>query len=55
MPDVEASCCLGSEGNGVNFVGGGEGGPERGKDKQSMLSKGGDNKEKEEEEQSSRT
>ncbi len=58
MPDVEASCCLGSEGNGVNFGGGGEGGPglpERGKDKQSMLSKGGDNMEKEEEEQSSRT
>jgi hypothetical protein len=55
VPSMETGCCLGSEGNGVSMGGVSEGGPrppERGKDKQSMPSKGGDNMEKEEEEQS---
>ncbi len=46
---------MGSEENGVSMGGGGEGGPgppETGKDKQSMLSKGADNMEKDEKEQS---
>jgi hypothetical protein len=54
VPDMETGCCLGSERNGVGMSGGGEGGPgppERGKDNQSMPSKGGDNMEKDEEEQ----
>jgi hypothetical protein len=52
---MEMDYCLGSEGNGVSMGGGGEGGhgpPERGKYKQLMPSKDGDNMEKEEEEQS---
>ncbi len=58
MPDIETGCCLGSEGNGVIVGEGSEGRPElpvMGKDKQSIPSKGGDNMEKDEEEQSSRT
>jgi hypothetical protein len=40
VPDREADCCLGPEGNGVSMVEGGEGGPgppRGGKDKQSVL------------------
>jgi hypothetical protein len=47
VPAMER-CCLSPERNGVS-IGGGEGGPsppERGKDKQLMSSKGGDNMEK---------
>ncbi len=46
VPDVEASCCLGSEVNGVSVGEGGEGWPgppERGKDYQSMPNKSRDN------------
>jgi hypothetical protein len=52
---METGCCLGSEGNGVSVGGKCEGGPgpsERGKDKQLMPSKNGDNMEKDEEGQS---
>jgi hypothetical protein len=58
VPDAEAGCCLRSEGNGVSLGEGGEGGPGPpggGKDKQSVLSKGGENKGKDEEDQASRT
>ncbi len=58
VPSIEAGCCRGSERNGVSMGAGGEGGPERperGKDKQLMPSKGGDNMEKDEEEQPNRT
>jgi hypothetical protein len=44
VPDMETGCCLGSEGNGVSLGEGNGVGPElleRGKDKQSMPSKGG--------------
>ncbi len=54
---MKMGCCLGSEGNGVSMGGGGEGGPElpeMGKDKKSMPSKGGNNMEKDEKEQSNR-
>ncbi len=47
-----------SERNGVSMGGGAEGGPgppERGKDRQLMPSKGGDNMEKDEEEQPNQT
>ncbi len=46
-------CCLGSEGNGVSLgkgVEGGPGPPGSKEDKQSVLSEGGGNMEKEEEE-----
>jgi hypothetical protein len=55
---METGCCLGSEGNGVSLGKGGEGEPgpsERGKVKQSIPSKGGDNMEKDEEERSNQT
>ncbi len=58
MPDVEAGCCLGSEGKGVSLREGGEGGPgppAGGKDKQSVLNKGRDNIGKDEEDQPSQT
>ncbi len=58
MPDIEAGCCLGPEGNGVSSGEGGEGGPGLpggGKDKQSVLSKGWDNMDKDKEDQTSRT
>ncbi len=48
VPDMGTGCCLGPAGNGVSIEGGGEGRPgppERGKDKQLMPSKGGDNME----------
>ncbi len=57
VPDMETSCFLGSERNRVSMGGGGEGGPrllERGKDKQSMPSRGEDNMEKDEEERPNR-
>ncbi len=53
VPEMVTGCCLGPERNGVSMGGGGEGmpsPPERGKDKQLMPSKGGDNMEKDEEE-----
>jgi hypothetical protein len=58
VPDVEAGHCLGSEGNGVSVGEGGEGRPsppKRGKDKQSMSSKGRDNMGKDKEDQPSQT
>jgi hypothetical protein len=58
VPDMGAGRCLGPEGNGVSLGNGGEGGPgpSRGKeDKQSVLSEGRYNMEKDEEEQASRT
>jgi hypothetical protein len=42
VPDMEAGCCVGSEGNGVSLGERGEGGPAPpggGKDKQSVLNK----------------
>jgi hypothetical protein len=51
MPDMGAGCCLGPEGNGVSLGKGDEGepGPPGSKeDKQSVLSMGGGNMEKEE-------
>ncbi len=45
---METGCCLGPERNGVSIGGGVEGGPrlpEKGKDKQLMPNKGGDNME----------
>jgi hypothetical protein len=57
VPDMSAGRCLGPEGNGVNLEEGGEGGPSSPKskeDKQSVLSEGRGNIEKEEEEQASR-
>ncbi len=56
VPDVEAGCCLGSEGNGVSVGEGGDGGPGPpggGKDKQSGPNKGRDNMGKDEEDQPS--
>ncbi len=58
MPDIEAGCCLGPEGNGVSLGGGVEGGPgppEGGKDEQLVLGEGRDNMGKEEEDWTSRT
>ncbi len=58
VPDVEAGCCLGPEGNGVSLGEGGEGGPGPpggGKDKQLVLSEDRDNMGKDEEDQTSRT
>ncbi len=58
MPDMEMGCCLGPVRNGVSIGGGGEGGPgppKRGKDKQFVPNKGGDNMEKDKEEQPIRT
>jgi hypothetical protein len=58
VPDVEAGCFLGSEGNGVSVGEGGEGGldpPERGKDQQLMPNKGRDNMWKDKEDQTSQT
>jgi hypothetical protein len=55
---MEGGYCMRSEENGVGVGEGSEGGPgppERGKDKQSMPTKGRDNMGKDEEEQSSRT
>jgi hypothetical protein len=52
VPDMGAGCCLGPEGNGVSLGGGGEGGPgppRSMKDKQSVLSKGRDNIDKDKE------
>ncbi len=46
VSDLEACCCLGSEGNGVSVGERGEGGPGPpggGKDKQSVPNKGRDN------------
>jgi hypothetical protein len=57
VPNIEAGCCLGPEGNGVSWGEGGEGGPSPlrgGKDKQSVLSVGGDNMGKDKEDQTSR-
>ncbi len=58
VPDKRAGCCLGPEGNGVGFGEGGEGGagpPESREDKQSMLSKGRDNMDKDEEGRTNQT
>ncbi len=58
MSDVEAGCCLGTEGNGVSSGEGGEGGPGPlggGKDKQSVLSESRDNMGKDEEDRTSQT
>jgi hypothetical protein len=58
VPDLEAGCCLGPEGNGVSLREEGEGGPGPpggGKDKQSVLSEGRDNMGKDEEDRTSRT
>ncbi len=58
VPDIEAGCCLGPEGNWVSLGEGGEGGPGPPggrKDKQSVLSKSRDNKGKDEEDRASRT
>ncbi len=58
VPDIEAGCSLGPEGNGVSLREGGEGGPGPpggGKDKQSVLSEGRDNMGKDEEDRTSRT
>jgi hypothetical protein len=57
VPNVEAGCCVGSEGNGVSVGKGGEGGPgpaERGKHRQLTLKKGRDNMGKDVEDQPSR-
>jgi hypothetical protein len=57
VPDMETGYCLGLEGNRVSMGEGGEGGPgppERGKDKQSSLSKGRDNMGEDEENHPSR-
>ncbi len=58
MPDIEAVCCLGPEGNWVSAGEGGEGGPGPpggGKDKQSVLSEGRDNMGKDKKDWASRT
>jgi hypothetical protein len=58
VPDIEAGCCQGPEGNGVSSGEGGERGPGPpggGKDKQSVLSKGMDNMDKDEEDRTRRT
>jgi hypothetical protein len=54
VPDMGAGCCLGPKGNGVSLEGGGggEGGPDPpgdGEDKQSVLSEGRNNMDKDEE------
>jgi hypothetical protein len=57
VPNVEAGCCLGSEGNGVSLEGrgvGGPGPPGDGGDKQSVLSECRDNMGKDKEDQTSR-
>jgi hypothetical protein len=57
VPDIEAGCSLGSEGNGVSLeegVRGGPGPPGGAKDKQSVISEGRDNMGKDEEDQTSR-
>jgi hypothetical protein len=57
VPDIGAGRCLGPEGNGVSLGEGGEGGPRlpgSKEDKLSVLSRGRDNMEKEEEERASR-
>ncbi len=57
MPNMGAGRCLGPEGNGVSLGKGGERGPGppgSKEDKQSVLSKGGGNMEKEEEGRTSR-
>ncbi len=57
MPDMGAGHCLGPEGNGVSLAKGGKGGPSppgSKEDKQSVLSEGGGNMEKEEEGRTSR-
>ncbi len=54
VPNMDTGCCLGPEMNKVSMGGGRwgrPGPPERGKGKQLMRSKGGDNMEKDEEEQ----
>jgi hypothetical protein len=56
VPDMGVGHCLGPEGNGVTLGEGGEGGPGppgSKEDKQSVLSKGRGNMEREEEEQAS--
>jgi hypothetical protein len=58
VPDIEAGCCLGTEGNDVSLGEGGEGGPGPPggrRNKQSVLSKGRDNMGKDEEDQASRS
>jgi hypothetical protein len=57
VSDLGAGCCLGPEGNGVSLGEGGERGlspPGSKEDKQSVLNKGRDNMEKDEEERASR-
>ncbi len=54
MPNSGVGRCLGAEGNGVNLGEGGEGGRGEQRSKQSVLSEGGDNMEKEDEERASR-
>jgi hypothetical protein len=57
VPDIEAGCCLGPEGNRVSVGEGGEGGPGPpggGKDKQSVLSEGRDNMGKDKKDRASR-
>jgi hypothetical protein len=52
VPDMGPGCCLGPEGNGVSLGEGGEGGPGppgSKEDKQSVLSKGRDSMDKDEE------
>ncbi len=52
VPDMGAGCCLGPEGNGVSLGEGGEGGPSPpggGEDKQSVLSEGRNNRDKDNE------
>jgi hypothetical protein len=52
VPDIREGCCLGPEGNGVSLGEGGEGGPGPpggGRDKQSVLSEGRDNMDKDKE------
>ncbi len=56
VPDIGAGHCLGPEGNGISLGERGEGGPGPPKgerDKQSVLNKGRDNMEKDDEEQAS--
>ncbi len=58
VPDIEAGRCLGTEGSEVSLGEGGKGGPGPsggGKDKQSVLSKGRDNMDKDKEDRASRT
>jgi hypothetical protein len=57
VPDIEAGCCLGPEGNGVSSGEGGERGPNPprgGKDEQSVLIMGRDNNGKDMEDRTSR-